>query len=160
MELDEPKPVKSSSSGNDGSSRHSGERNLATRRHTVGPSETAHDQVMGKHLKLEHGGARGAPSFYPPVGFTGLGYSPFNLPSHMIFNPLMGMNPTMDPRQGFIPNFDFNLRSPTTTPSTLNAQFQTIPGVHGQESACVNNGSCIYFFRFLHFFKSLVWFLN
>lgn len=138
MELDETKPARSSG-GNDGPSRPNGERNLATRRHTVGPSETAHDQVMGKHLKLEHGGARGAPSFYPTVGFTGLGYSPLHLPSHVVFNPLLGINPTMDTRQGFLPNFDFNMRSPTTAPSTLNAQFQTMSGV--QDSTCVHNGN-------------------
>lgn len=122
MDLDEPKQARASTSGNDGPSKQTGERNLATRRHTVGPSETAHDQVMGKHLKLEHAGAKGTPSFYPTTGFTGLGYSPLNLPSHMVFNPL---TPVMDARTGFLPNFDLNVRSPTTIPSTLNAQFPT-----------------------------------
>ena len=127
MELDESKPNRPSSGSHDGPTKQNGERNLATRRHTVGPSETAHDQVMGKHLKLEHG-ARGSPSFYPAPGFTGLGYGPLNLPSHMGFNPLTTMNPVMDTRQRFLPPFELNVRTPTAGPSALNAQFPTVPG--------------------------------
>lgn len=138
MELDEPKQARPPSSGNEGPGKQTGERNLATRRHTVGPSETTHDQVMGKHLKLEQTGARGAPSFYPTVGFTGLGYSPLNLPSHMVFNPLAGMNPIMDTRPGFPPNFELNVRSPTVVPSNLNAQFPTLSSV--QDSTGIHHG--------------------
>ena len=130
MDLDEPKQVRTSTSGHDGPNKQNGERNLATRRHTVGPSETAHDQVMGKHLKLEHVGAKGTPPFYPTTGFTGLGYSPLNLPSHMVFNPFTGMSPvSMDARPGFLPNFDLNIRSPTNVPSNMNAQFSAVSGV-------------------------------
>ena len=126
MDLEEPKQARASTSGNEGPNKPNGERNLATRRHTVGPSETTHDQVMGKHLKLDHFGARGT-TFYPVTGFTGLGYSPFNLPSHM--DQFTGMNTVMDSRQGFLPNFELSVRSPTAVPSTLNAQFATATGV-------------------------------
>ncbi|XP_032792877.2 serine/threonine-protein kinase SIK3 isoform X2 [Daphnia magna] len=135
MDLDEPKQPRASTSGNDGPSKQSGERNLATRRHTVGPSETAHDQVMGKHLKLDHSGARGAPSFYPATGFTALGYSPLNLPSHVAFNPNTGLNNIFDTRPGFLPNFELNMRSPATVPSTLNTQFPTLSGVQNSSGA-------------------------
>ncbi|XP_046630920.1 serine/threonine-protein kinase SIK3-like isoform X3 [Daphnia pulicaria] len=127
MDLEEPKQPRASTSGNEGPSKQNGERNLATRRHTVGPSETTHDQVMVKHLKLDHFGARGTPSFYPVTGFTGLGYSPFHLPSHM--DQFTGLNTVMDSRQGFLPNFELSVRSPTAVPSTLNAQFPTVSGV-------------------------------
>lgn len=135
MELDEPKQTRPPSSGYEGPNKQNGERNLATRRHTVGPSETAHDQVIGKHLKLEQAASRGTPTFYPTVGFTGLGYSPLNLPSHMVFNPLAGMSPIADIRPGFLPNFDFNIRSPIVVPSALNAQFPTISNIQDTTGA-------------------------
>ncbi|XP_057378466.1 serine/threonine-protein kinase SIK3-like isoform X2 [Daphnia carinata] len=135
MDLDEPKQARASTSGNDGPSKQTGERNLATRRHTVGPSETAHDQVMGKHLKLEHAGAKGVPSFYPATGFTALGYSPLNLPSHVAFNPNTGLNNIFDTRPGFLPNFELNMRSPTTVPSTLNTPFPALSSFQNSAGA-------------------------
>lgn len=138
MDLDEPKQARASTSVNEGPSKQSGERNLATRRHTVGPSETAHNQVMGKHLKLDHTGARGTPSFYPATGFPALGYSPLNLPSHVAFNPHIGLNNILDTRPGFLPNFDLNMRSPAMVPSPLNTQFPTLSSV--QNTAHMHHG--------------------
>ena len=79
----------SSCSANDATNRQqAGERNLATRRHTVGPSDTPHDQVLANH----YSGATGSP-FYPMAGLSGLGYTPLNLLSQMTCNPFAGLNP-------------------------------------------------------------------
>ena len=78
-----------SSSASDAASRQqSGERNLATRRHTVGPSDTPHDQVLAAHYP----GVTGSP-FYPMAGLSGYGYTPLNLFSQMTCNPFVGFNP-------------------------------------------------------------------
>ena len=103
MELDDSN-VASSSSTNDGSNKQqSGERNLAARRHTVGPSDTPHDQVLGNHYL----GVTGSP-FYPMAGLAGLaglaGYTPLNLFTQMTsVNPFLSFNPSMAEGQ---PNFD------------------------------------------------------
>lgn len=76
-------------SANDGTNRQqSGERNLATRRHTVGPSDTPHDQVLANH----YSGVAGSP-FYPMTGLSGLGYTPSNLFSQITCNPFVSFNP-------------------------------------------------------------------
>lgn len=134
MELDDP-TQSASTSTSDGTNKQNIERNLATRRHTVGPSETAHNQVMGKHLKFTHSGIRGPHHFYPTTGIGGLGYSPLNLPSHVIYNPLIGLNPMDQNRFGLLPNFDFGRPMQTGMEIPLNAQLPGTPNNHCPNSS-------------------------
>ena len=131
MELDDPSQASSLPRGAEGTNKQNGERNLATRRHTVGPSDTAHDQVMGKHLKLTHSGARGPPRFYPSPGVSSLRYSPLNLPSHIAYNPSIGLNPIDQSRLGLMPNVDLTQRPTSVTDPAVNSELSP-------ESCCQN----------------------
>lgn len=127
MDLEEQKP---GTSHTEGTARLNGERNLATRRHTVGPSETAHNQVVGRHFKL---GQRGNFSFYPPGGLVP-GYSPLALPTQMTSNPLTGLNHLSQTPQGFFPGFDPTGRAHAALPGSVNSHL-SITG--GHEAPCI-----------------------
>lgn len=120
MELDDPGQIGSFPRSTEAGSKQAGERNLATRRHTVGPSDTAHDQVVGKHLKLTHCGTRAPPHFYPSIGVSSLGYSPLNLPSQIAFNPLIGLTQIDQHRLGVLQNVDVAQHPAGVAVSTVN----------------------------------------
>ena len=116
MELEDGSNDAASPSGNsDGNGRQTGDRNLAARRHTVGPSDTPHDP----HLTFGLPGGAGSP-FYPMAGLAGLGYSPLHLASQVTFNPLLGLNSSDQARMGMLPSFD--VCSPTSAVHSLNSQ--------------------------------------
>jgi len=131
MELDDSSQTSTSSGTNETSGKQNGERNLATRRHTVGPSETAHNQVIGKHMKFGNTCPRGVPpSFYPTT--PGLGYSPWNLPSRIAYNPLLGIDLVNQARLGLASNFEQDSRFSTGAhaAAVLNSQS---PASSGQD---------------------------
>lgn len=140
MDLDDSNQSGSLSNGSSGTGKQVGERNLATRRHTVGPSETAHDHV-GKHLKMAHSGTKGAPHFYPATEFVGLGYSPWNVPSNVAYNPLAGFNQMERERLGLSPNLDLSSRPPNFAHSAFNAQLPPTPGFQPHGAMSYGKGS-------------------
>ena len=117
-----------------------GERNLTTRRHTVGPSETAHDKVLGTHLKYGRHAGITQPSFYPMPGFPDQGFDPLVF-SALMYSPL-GFNPSTHPTQmGLLANFDF--RTATGAASALNRNVQfTATGV--EDPASLSHSSSMF----------------
>lgn len=138
MELDDSSQASLSSGANETSGKQNGERNLATRRHTVGPSETAHNHVIGKHMKFGNTCPRGVPpSFYPTIAFPGLGYSPWNLPSHMVYNPLVGIDLVNQARLGLASHYEQDPRFPINVQS---AMCQSSAAASGQDQTSLPHG--------------------
>lgn len=86
----------------DGASKHmaAGERNLTTRRHTVGPSETAHDQVLGTHFQHDRHAVRVAPPMHRAgFGLPGLGFDPliFSQPAYANAPSAAGFDAALPP---------------------------------------------------------------
>lgn len=130
MDMEEQKTTTPST---EGAGRSNGERNLTTRRHTVGPSETAHNAVVGRHLRL---GQRGNFSFYPPGGLGVPGFNPLALPTQLTSNPLTGLNHISQTPLGFFPGFDPTGRTHAALPGSVNSPL-SITGT--QEASCIGN---------------------